>query len=135
MKLIYDCSLRPSAQKAVTQMHPEFPGIIIVQSDGEMDEPLTELIVSSMLSSLGTKAQHVSALFFLPVTYSIPSRWAMFNAFSVSNPKAAHVPEEVQAFQDLSDSLLKHKMPTPGGIKSNTVHLGNECTSIVNILV
>jgi hypothetical protein len=106
--------LQSHMRDAVIQLHPEFPGIIVVQSEGALDQPLTELIVSSMLSSLGAKAQHVVALIFLPVTYSIPSPWAMFNAFSVRNPKAACVPEKVQAFCDLSDILLQHKVATPG---------------------
>jgi hypothetical protein len=106
--------LQSHVRDAVNQLHPKAPGIIVVQSEGELDEPLTELIVSSLLSSLGSKAQHVSASLFLPVTYSLPTRWAMFNAFSVINPKAVYPPENVQAFRDLSDVLLKHKVVTPG---------------------
>jgi hypothetical protein len=103
-----------SLNDAKIQLHLDFPGIIVIQSPGDLDESLSRLIVTSMLSSMGPVARHVSAVIFLPVTYWLPVRWAMFNGFAVVNPKAAVQATELDAFRELSEQLLTDKVATPG---------------------
>jgi len=106
--------LRSHLNDAISQLHLDFPGIIVIQSPGGLDESLTRLIVTSMLSSMGPRARHVSAVIFLPVTYWLPVRWAMFNGFAVVNTKAALQATKLDAFLELSQHLLTDKVATPG---------------------
>lgn len=99
--------------RAVKQLHTEFPGIIIVQSASELDDPLTQRVVAGMLSSLGSKAAHVSAVMFLPLLHALPRQWALFNAFAVANPNATVNATKLGAFQDLAQGLLQHRVATP----------------------
>ena len=65
---------------------------------------------------MGSEARHVSAVIFLPVTYWMPVRWAMFNGFAVINTTAAVQAAELDAFRDLSRHLLTDKVATPGSL-------------------
>ena len=106
--------LRSHLNEAISQLHLDFPGIIVIQSPGDLEESLSRLIVTSMLSSMGSRAGHVSAVIFLPVTYWLPVRWAMFNGFAVVNTKATIQATELDAFRELSEHLLTDKVATPG---------------------
>lgn len=105
--------LRSHLHEAISQLHSDFPGIIVIQSPGGLDESLSRLIVTSVLSGMGLGARHVSAVIFLPVTYWLPVRWAMFNGFAVVNTKAVVQATELDAFRELSQHLLTDKVATP----------------------
>jgi len=107
--------LQKALSEGINQLHPDFPGIIVVQSSSELHESMTRVVISGLLAGLQNKGQHVSAIIFLPVLYGIGLAWAYFNAFAVSNPNARVNPIELEAFKDVSDVLLKHKVATPGG--------------------
>jgi hypothetical protein len=87
---------------AHSQLHPGHPGIIMIQTPSELDESLTERIVKGLFSSLGDRASHVSALIFLPLMYSLPGPWALFNAFAVHNPAAPQAASRLEAFCAIS---------------------------------
>lgn len=98
---------------AYSQLHPEHAGIIMIQTPSELDESLTNRIVKGLFSALGDRASHVSALVFLPLMYSLPGPWALFNAFAVHNPAAPRAASQLDAFCAISQSFLERKVATP----------------------
>lgn len=101
---------------AHSQLHPEHPGIIIIQTPSELDESLTERIVKGMFSAFGDRASHVSTLVFLPLMYALPGPWALFNAFAVHNPAARQPASQLEAFWAISQSFLERKVATPNDL-------------------
>ena len=52
-------------------------------------------------------------LVFLPLMYSLPGPWALFNAFAVHNPVAPQPASQLDAFCAISQSFLERKVATP----------------------
>src|SRR5262249_54273035 len=107
--------LRSHLTEAVLQLHEDHPGVVIIQTSGELDESLSRVVVTGLLAGMGQTARHLSAVIFLPVTYWMPTQWAIFNAFSVLNPNAKVQAEELGAFKEFSKRLLTEKVATPAG--------------------
>lgn len=97
--------LRKPLTDAIEQLHPDRPGIIVVQTPGQLDEELTRSVVSGLLTHRGVGARHVSAVIFLPEFYSVPKIWSVFNPFSVCNPSATFPAEHLQAYKHMEDLL------------------------------
>lgn len=106
--------LRSHLTEAVVQLHKEHPGIVIIQSNGELDESLSRVIVTGMFAGMGVDSEHVSAVVFLPVTYWMPIPWAMFNPFIVYNPHARASMDTLDISKILFRHLLERKIAVPG---------------------
>jgi len=102
-------------KNAFAQLHPNYPGIVVVQTPSGLDESLTRTVIHGMLASFGEKASNVSAFVFLPVPYGIPTPWALFNAFVVHNPRASVQAAQLDAFSVISKTFLERKLATPTG--------------------
>jgi hypothetical protein len=99
---------RGPLQVAIQQLHPDYPGIVVLQTHGLIDQPVTEMVVGQMLRLLGEAAVHVSAVLFLPVYSAIPVRMSMFPAFWVVNESARVPATELGVFQALSRHYETH---------------------------
>lgn len=92
--------LRAHLQKAIGQLPPEHPGLVVAQMPGQLDKVLTTRIIKSWLRECD--ATHVTAIVFLPVYNPMPMTWALFNPFAVVNDQARSQADQVQAFVDLA---------------------------------
>jgi hypothetical protein len=95
--------LRAHLQNAVSQLPAISPGLVVVQSPGQLDEGLTGRIINGWLRE--SNATHVSAVVFLPVYNPMPMTWALFKPFAVLNEQANCRADEVRAFMDLAPLL------------------------------
>ncbi len=102
--------LRAHLQKAITQLHPDHPGVIVGQTEGLLDEELTTRIVTGWLRE--TNAAHVSAVLFLPTYNVFPSTWALFRPFVVINNQAKFPATDLIAFRDMED-LIRNEVAVP----------------------
>ncbi len=102
--------LRAHLQKAITQLHPDYPGVIVAQTPGLLDEELTTRIIVGWLKE--SSATHVSAVVFLLVYNSMPMTWALFQPFAVVNDEAKFPANDVRAFVDLLP-LIAHEVAVP----------------------
>jgi hypothetical protein len=104
--------LRAHLQKAITQLHSDYPGVIVAQTPGLLDEDLTTRIIVGWLKE--SSATHVSSVVFLPVYNSMPMTWALFKPFAVVNEQAKFPAHDLQAFRDLAP-LIRNEVAIPNG--------------------
>lgn len=97
--------LRGHFLEAIEQLHPEHAGIVVVQTPAHLEQGITTSVVDGLLTSIGQRAVHVSAVVFFPTYNSMPSIWALFRPFAVTNSRAKFPPDSLKAFQDLQPML------------------------------
>ncbi len=102
--------LRAHLQNAIMQLHPDHPGVIVVQTPGLLDQELTTRIIHGWLAE--SKAAHVSAVVFLPIYNSFPTTWALFRPFAVVNNEAKFLANDLRAFRDLAP-LIRQEVAVP----------------------
>ena len=102
--------LRAHLQNAIKQLDPDYPGVIVVQMPGALNEELTTRIIIGWLKE--SSATHVSAVLFLPVYNSIPMTWALFKPFAVVNDEAKFPAPDLQVFRDLAP-LIRNEVAIP----------------------
>lgn len=97
--------MRSCIYKGVGQLSRACPGLIIVRTQGELSSSQTMTILGGYLKGLGKGASHLSAVIFLPMYYSLPSRWSLFEPFAVRNTAATVAPESLRAFSAIADAF------------------------------
>lgn len=92
----------------IEQLHPDHPGILIVQTPAELESKMSEAAIGDLFVNLRDQALHVSAVLILPVYNWMPQQWTLFRPFLVSN-KYARIPvpnlavfSDLRAFLDVS---------------------------------
>lgn len=104
--------LRGHFVDAIAQLHPAHAGLIVVQTPGHLEQGITEMVVCGRLSHLGPKGDHVSAVILFPTYNPLPTTWALFKPFAVTNGDAKFPAHSIRAFADLQP-LLKAKISIP----------------------
>lgn len=87
--------LRKLIQGAFDQLHPEAPGIVVIQSHAILDENQAKIVVGSLLRLLGEPGRNVSAVVFLPIYSALPPCQPLFRPFFVANELASTPPEQL----------------------------------------
>ena len=97
-------SLAQHFESPGAQLHPDHPGLLIIESSSILEPSATRSQVEPVLCALGDEASQLSAAIFIPVYTSPPVRWGLFRAFPVLNPKARFPAHELRPFQVLAES-------------------------------
>jgi hypothetical protein len=97
--------MRSCVYKGVGQLCRSCPGLIIIRTEGDLSPSQTKIILGGYLNGLGEGASHLSAVIFLPMYYSLPSRWSLFAPFAVRNNAATVAPESLRAFAAIADAF------------------------------
>lgn len=103
---------RRIVKEGIHQLHPDFPGIITVQTPGYLSPAEVRDELDARLDWRVSGAEHLSAVIFFPVYYSLPQRWSVFHSFAVLNPRARVRAETLKAVQDLR-AVYENKAKTP----------------------
>jgi hypothetical protein len=85
-------------------LHPDYAGLLIIESSSILEATATTDKVEPLLSALGDSASQLSAAIFIPVYASPPVQYGLFRAFPVLNPKARFPAHELRPFQVLAES-------------------------------
>jgi hypothetical protein len=93
--------LQQHLKDAGSQLHPDHPGLLIVQSGSVVDSTIARLTIEQQLQRQHETASHVSAVITLPVYSLFPVRASMFRAFTVFNPAARFPASDLVAYQTL----------------------------------
>ena len=91
--------------EAHEQLHPDHPGIIVMQSQAALDPQTAEMAVGGLVGEQGDRTRHVSAVLVFPVFCSLPQEWVLFRPFAVPNTAARTNCMHLKAFQDLQKLL------------------------------
>ena len=85
-------------------MHPDYAGLLIIESSSILEPSTTRNEVEPLLCALGDEASQLSAAIFIPVYTSPPVRYGLFRAFPVFNPKTRFPAHDLHPFQVLAEN-------------------------------
>jgi hypothetical protein len=89
------------ADGAMEQLPGARPGIFVVRTAGGIEEDQCCHELMKLFHEKGDQASHVSAVILLPVFYSLPQRWSLFEGLAIENPLARFPASSLSAFQTL----------------------------------
>jgi|ERR1051326_8620493 hypothetical protein len=87
-----------TVKEAHMQLHPDHPGIIVIQS-GEVLQPEDVQEIGQGLANLD--AQHLAAVAIFPEYFGFPEPFSLFSPFYVLNRKSTYDARRLKAFDDL----------------------------------
>jgi hypothetical protein len=107
--------MRSCLRKAVRQLPKNQPGLIVIRTEGVLDEAQSRLVVERFLTGEESAAAHVSAVILLPVSYLVPAKWSLFDGFVVENPLAHFPIRSLHAFRVIAETCdLRQDSPAAG---------------------
>ena len=93
--------LRKHFKRPNEQLHPNYPGILFIQSTAALDPVFTRIMVEKLLEE--KQPVHLSVVIFVSVLPPESMAYVFFPAFAVANPRARFPAKHLKAFESLRD--------------------------------